>query len=107
MIVAPHFGPYVLIVAVINASTTGRNELKYVSHPALLQNGNLLFFSIFSHENLEDLRNSRINLQFQGYFFFKFQDNSRKDGSFMKFQEFSRTKVKFKDFFQVCANPEK
>ena len=24
---------------------------------------------------------------------------------FFKFKEFSRAKVKFKDFFQVCANP--
>ena len=28
----------------------------------------------------------------------KFQDNSRTKGSFFKFKEFSRTKVKFKDF---------
>ena len=30
--------------------------------------------------------------------FTKFQDNSRTNGTILKFQEFSRTKVKFKDF---------
>ena len=41
---------------------------------------------------------------FQGQFhifkgnFTKFQDNSRTNGTILKFQEFLRTKVKFKDF---------
>ena len=34
--------------------------------------------------------------------FSKFKDNSRRNCTFLEFQEFSRTKV----IFKVCANPE-
>ena len=34
--------------------------------------------------------------------FTKFQDNFRTKGTFFKFQEFSMTKVKFKDFPGLC-----
>ena len=51
-----------------------------------------------------ELKSIGVFYYFQGQFhifkgnFTKFQDNSRTNGTILKFQEFSRTKVKFKDF---------
>ena len=63
--------------------------------------------------NPKEWKRIRVFYYFQGQFhifkgnFTKFQDNSRTNGTILKFQEFSRTKVKCKDFssLQVCANP--
>ena len=65
------------------------------------------FFTQFSFEhriNPKEWKRIDVFYYFQGQFHIsmdnlkKFQDNARTNGTILKFQEFSRTKVKFKDF---------
>ena len=62
----------------------------FFAHP-INQKGLVVFFYIFQR-HIHIFKDD----------FTKFKDNSRSKGTFFKFQEFYRTKVKF---FQVFANP--
>ena len=84
-----------------NTGTTGKVNLSTMTHLTLQLPSN--FYTVFfraSHKS----RRINVFYYFQGQFlsfkgnFTKFQDNSRTNGTIFKFQEFSRTKVKFNDF---------
>ena len=61
-------------------------------------------FSFAHHMNPKEWKRISVFYYFQGQFHIfkgnltKFQDNSRTNGTILKFQKFSMTKIKFKDF---------
>ena len=73
--------------------------------PSLFNNPAIFTQFSFAHRiNPKEWNRIGAFYYFQGQFhifkgnFTKFQDNFRTNGTILKFQEFSRTKVKFKDF---------
>ena len=88
----------IFIMVLINTGTTGKLNQSTVP-PSLFHT---VFFRA-SHKSKRMEKNrcillfSRTISYFKGNFT-KFQDNSRTNGTILKFQEFSRTNVKFKDF---------
>ena len=91
-------------MVLINTGTTGK--LIQSTLPPRSSKNPLIFtqFSFPHRINPKDWKRTGVFYYFPGQFhifkgnFKKFLDNSRTNGTILKFQEFSRTKVKFQDF---------
>ena len=94
----------IFIVVLINTGTTGKLNRNTVPPRSSTNPAIFTQFSFAHHINPKEWKRMGVFYYFQGQFnifkgnFTKFQDNSRTNGTILKFQEFSRTKVKFKDF---------
>ena len=95
----------IFIIVWINTGTTGQmNRSEYGVAPRS-STYLAIFTQFFFAHHIYPKESKRINVfyYFQGQFhifkgnFTNFHDNSRTNGTVFKFQEFSRTKVKFKD----------
>ena len=94
----------IFIMVLINTGTTGK--LNRCTVPPRSSTNPAIFtqFSFANRLNPKEWKRISVFYYFQGQFhifngnFTKFQDNSRTNGTILKFQEFSRTKLKFKDF---------
>ena len=96
--------PEYFIMVLINTRTTGKLNRSTVPPSS---STNPVIFTLFSFAhciNPKEWKRIGVFYYFHGQFhifkgnFTKFQDNSRTNGTTLKFQEFSRTNVKFKDF---------
>ena len=92
-------------MVLINTGTTSKLNRSTLPPPRSSTNQAIFTqFSFTQRINPKEWKRIGVFYYFQGQFhifkgnFTKFQDNSRTNGTILKFQEFSRSKVKFKDF---------
>ena len=94
----------IFIMVLINTGTTGKLNRSNVPPRSSTYQAIFTQFSFAHRINPKEWKRIGVFYYFQGQFhifkgnFTKFQDNSRTNGTILKFQELSRTKVKFKDF---------
>ena len=91
-------------MVLINTGTTSKLNRSTVPPRSSTNPAIFTQFSFAHRINPKEWKRVCVFYSFQGQFhifkgdFTKFQDNARTNGTILKFQEFSRTKVKFKDF---------
>ena len=94
----------VFIMELIYTGTTGKLNRSTVPPRSSTNPAVFTQFSFVHRINPKEWKRIGVFYYFQGQFhsfkgnFTKFQDNSRTNGTILKFQKFSRTQVKFKDF---------
>ena len=94
----------IFIMVLINTGTTDKLNRSTVPPRSSTNPAIFTQFSFVHHIYPKEWKRICVFYYFQGQFyifksnFTKFQDNSRTNGTILKFQEFSRTTVKFKDF---------
>ena len=100
----------IFIMILINTWTTCKLNRSTVPPRSSVNPAIFTQFSFAHRINPKEWKRLGVFYYFQGQFhifkgnFTKFQDNSRTNGTILKFQEFSRTKVKFKDFSRSMRN---